>query len=340
LWYRKYIFMFNLLLGQDDFSKKQHIKQAYLAAKAGESQSYFADSEISGWQIFLGQDLFSKPKVYILNECAKSLEKIGTEPPWADLEKTPNQIFLCEEKLDKRSNFSKKLLSQPGVKIVQFDLPHLSQLDDWIINLARELGGKISPEVVALLARKLGRDDFSETRVMGKVVDTQEVFSLWQADAEIRKLLSMADGKEITKEQVQELVHTEIEVDALEITNAIAENDRQGSLALVDAFLQQSSGTDQKAGVIQLTALLAEQFRNIAIIQDFSSRNLTEDQILDKTGWKKGRIFVMKKIAMRFPNSKVWETLIKFEALDEELKTSSTPPRVLFDLILSQLFLK
>ncbi|MCL5009174.1 MAG: hypothetical protein M1400_02420, partial [Patescibacteria group bacterium] len=61
---------------------------------------------------------------------------------------------------------------------------------------------------------------------------------------------------------------------------------------------------------------------------------------LEITGWKPGRLFVVKKIASRFAAPKVWQTLFKLEALDTELKTSSTPPRVLLDLILSQLLMK
>ena len=45
----------------------------------------------------------------------------------------------------------------------------------------------------------------------------------------------------------------------------------------------------------------------------------------------------MKKIAVRFKPKTVLEFLTKLEALDEELKTSSTPPKVLLDLIVSQL---
>jgi DNA polymerase III delta subunit len=46
----------------------------------------------------------------------------------------------------------------------------------------------------------------------------------------------------------------------------------------------------------------------------------------------------MKKIAARFKPQLISETLTKLAALDEELKTSQTPPKVLLDLILSQLF--
>ena len=59
---------------------------------------------------------------------------------------------------------------------------------------------------------------------------------------------------------------------------------------------------------------------------------------LTTTGWKSGRLFVMKKAALRFAPKKIMETLQKLSSLDEELKTSQTPPKVLLDLIISQLF--
>ena len=46
----------------------------------------------------------------------------------------------------------------------------------------------------------------------------------------------------------------------------------------------------------------------------------------------------MKKISDRFDQAKVVETLSKLASLDEEIKTSQMPPRVLLELILGQLF--
>ncbi|MCL5775151.1 MAG: hypothetical protein M1333_02985 [Patescibacteria group bacterium] len=247
---------------------------------------------------------------------------------------------MLEEKLDKRGGLVKKMIGYPGIRIEQFDLPHLRKYDDWIQKRAKLLGGAFSIPAAEALAKKLGRDDFEETKIQGKVIETKEVFSLWQTDAEIRKLLSLASGREVAPEDVENLVHAEVEVDSIAIANAIADNDREKALALVENFLRESAGADQKAGVIQLSALLSEQFRNLAIVQDLASRRMPEAEILEKTGWKPGRLFVMKKIASRFPAQKVWQTLAKLEALDTELKTSSTPPRVLLDLILSQLLLK
>ncbi len=332
--------MLYLLLGQDDFGKRQYLQKAHQESGAGESRVFSAEDENLSWSILTSQDLFSKSKTFILESCFKQLEKQDAEPDISALMQSPNHIFILEEKLDKRIGLSKKLLAAPGVKTVQFDLPHQGSFDAWIMARAKELGGNMSAAAANLLAKKLGRDDFQETKVQGRVVDVREVFSLWQADAEIRKLISLAAGEEIGQAEVEDIVHAEIEVDSIEIANAIADNDRRQALSLVDQFLTQAAGADHKAGVIQLSALLAEQFRNIAAVQDFTARKLPEAKILEITGWKPGRLFVVKKIASRFAAPKVLQTLLKLEALDTELKTSSTPPRVLLDLILSQLLMR
>lgn len=330
--------MLYLLLGQDEFSKRQYIEKARIALAGSEIQFFDADDETVAWSVFLSQDLFAKPKMFILNGCMKALEKQGNELPLPALLKSSNHIFILENKLDKRSALAKRLLSESQVKTVQFDLPHQSEFDKWILSRVEELHGNISQQAARLLAQKLGRDDFEEIRNQGRVVEVKEVFSLWQTDAEIRKLIALAAGREISSDDVEALVSAEIEVDGIEIANALADNQRRQTLELVDRFLKNMAGTDQKTGVIQLCALLAEQFRNLAALRDFLSRRMSEAKILEITGWKPGRLFVLKRVASHFSADKIWQTLNKLEALDEVLKTSSTPPRVVLDLILAQLF--
>jgi DNA polymerase III delta subunit len=102
--------------------------------------------------------------------------------------------------------------------------------------------------------------------------------------------------------------------------------------------LQNFTGADEKTAIIQLNALLSEQFRSIAVAQNFLEEGTSDEQALAQTSWKPGRLFIMKKTAGRFAQKKVLDFLKKLEHLDEELKTSSTPPRVLLDLIVAQLF--
>lgn len=324
-----------MLLGSDDFSKKMHI--AELAKKHRAEVEFFgADGtrpELAG---FFGQDLFARPKIVILENL---LTGYGYSAGLVEkLSASKNIIIFQDTKLDKRLSGNKQWLADKNLEILTFDLPHGTELDNWIIKRVKELGGLIGPAAAGLLGFKLGRDDAKETRFGGKVVAVEEIYNLWQAQAEIQKLISYSSGREITEADVQALASENGEVDVFNLISAIAENRRRETMTLLGRFLAGQSTVDEKGSIIQLNALLSEQFRNVAMVQDFVARKTTDNEILEISGWKSGRLFVIKKIAARFAPDKVRDTLNKLAALDDELKTGSVPPKVLLDLILAQLF--
>jgi DNA polymerase III delta subunit len=332
--------MFTLLLGSDDFSKKGFIDA--LVLDTGADLVMFGEGDgAPKTGSFLETDLFSKPKVFVL-------QNIMPEFSAGEMEKlisSPNHVVVLVKSLDKRKKENKELIANSdasvgaGKKITvkEFVLPHGRELNEWILSRVKFYNGAMSKDAVELLAVRLGRDNGKEIKVAGKIISAEEVFNLWQADGEIRKLMSFAAGAEIGVKEVAELVSENGEVDVFDLTNAIADNQKQKSLELLNRFLKEQTASDEKGAIIQLNALLSEQFRNVAMIQDFLLVKKSEDQILEATGWKSGRLFVIKKIASRFPAKKILDFLNKLSALDEELKTSSTPPRVLLDLIVSQL---
>ncbi len=322
--------MLYLFLGADDFTKKQEIS-SLVKEKGAELVVFGEGEEVPKAGSLIATDLFSKPKVFVLTKLPDldNTEKFTS---------SPNHIIVSVISLDKRKKENKDLLANPKIIVKEFILPHGSELNEWILNRVTELSGKISQDAVNELAKRLGRDEAKETKFGGKVVSVEEVYSLWQADSEIRKLIYLAKDREIAKEDVLELVSESGEVDALQITNALADKNKELSFALINKFLKEQSSSDEKGSLIQLNALLAEQFRNVAMVQDFSAHKTTEAEILEKTGWKSGRLFIMKKIAGRFDQVKVIETLSKLASLDEEMKSSQMPPRVLLDLILAQIF--
>lgn len=326
--------MLILLLGSDDFSKNQYVSS--LASNAGMPVEVFSDAEnLPQAENLASQDLFSKPKIFVLKGLVKKYVDAGIIEKFIS---SKNNIIIIEEKLDKRSTENKALLANKNISIKEFNLPHGEVLDEWIMAHVKKLGGKIESRAASLLAQTLGRDNAKEIKFGGKVVSVEEVYNLWQADSEARKLIAYSGTQGITEEAIKNLVFSNTETDVFELTNAIAENKREKSMVLMQSFLKEQTGSDEKGAIIQLNALLSEQFRNVAMIQSFVSNKTSEDDILDRTGWKSGRLFVIKKIAARFNPKKILELLNKLAALDEELKTSSTPPRVLLDLIISQLF--
>ncbi len=321
-----------LLLGTDDFSKKEFIDS--LVKDKGADLVVFSESDqMPNSGPLLETDLFSKAKVFVL-------QNIMPEFGQADIEKlisSANYVVFSVKSLDKRKKENKELIANPKIATKEFVLPHGRELNNWIAKRAAFYGGVMNKEAVELLAVRLGRDNGKEIKAAGKVVSAEEVFDLWQADSEIRKLIAYKAGEEINETDVRELVSENGEVNVFDLTNALGDNQKQKALELLRRFLQEQTGSDEKGAIIQLNALLSEQFRNVAMIQDFMVAKKSEDEILEITGWKPGRLFVMKKLSSRFPPKKILEFLNKLEALDDELKTSSTPPRVLLDLIVSQL---
>ncbi|MCL5666540.1 MAG: hypothetical protein M1383_02120 [Patescibacteria group bacterium] len=325
--------MISIFLGPDDFTKKEYIKS--LAEKQGAVLEVFRDAENAPRADKLAErDLFAKKKILVLENL---LSKYAADEKMAEkLAGCPNDIIFLEEKLDKRSSANKKILANKFVTTKEFALPHGKNLDKWIMEKVKFYQGKINPKAADLLARKLGRDEALETKFGGKVADVKEVYNLWQADNEVKKLLALSGGGEILENDIEELVVENGEVDVFKIINALADNKKNLALGLVQDFLDSGSG-DEKAKIIQLNALISEQFRNILAVQDLLSRKVMDEEILSRTSWKSGRLYVMKKNAVKFSQVKAKELLAKLEHLDEELKTSATPPRVLLDLILAQM---
>lgn len=326
--------MFTILLGPNDFSKSEYINS--LAQKDKAEVEVFADAEhLPAAQNLAGQDLFSKAKIFVLRGLVKYF---SSEAIVEKLIASKNHVIMVEEKLDKRLSENKYLLAKKSISVQEFALPHGNELNKWIANRATSLGGAISSSALESLAVALGRDDAKETKFGGKVTSVEEIYNLWQADSEIKKLIAYANGREITQDDVKQLSVQNGEVDVFDLTNAIAESQKQKAIELLHKFLLPQSGADEKGAVIQLNALLSEQFRNVAMVQDFLAQKKPEDDILQATGWKSGRLFVIKKIAGKFTPKKVLDFLAKLAALDQELKSSGTPPKVLLDLIIVQLF--
>jgi DNA polymerase III delta subunit len=327
--------MLSFFLGPDDFSKKEYLDKLALESGA-EREIYLAEDEAPEVLHFIEQNLFLKPKLFILDGLFSRLNY--SEKDWDRLIACQNRVAVVEDTLDRRVSQNKKLLSNKAVEVKEFQLPHGKELNVWILQRVKALGRQIAKPAVEALAKRLGRDDFMEMKASGKTIAVKEIFSLWQIKNEIDKLVFFAAGREISEQDVNLLVSENSEISSFEIANAIGEGKKNLALSLVDRFLLQQAAADEKISVMQLNALLAEQFRNVSMVQDFLRRRVPEKGILEKTAWKSGRLFVMKKIARQFTAEKVLTLLGKLYALDEELKTLSTPPKVLLNLILAQLF--
>lgn len=276
----------------------------------------------------LAQDLFSGGQVIVLDGLVTSLLQEKTIPQFAA---SSNHLIFIESTLDKRLKTTKDLLVHPQVSAKEFLAPALEQLPEWLVAQAKARGGVLRRQEATLLLQRLGLSS-ELSGVPGASAD----ISLGRLTQELEKLLMYSNGEAITAEAVEHLVLEEQVVIGLAVSDALVRKDRTRLYCVLNQYYSQTEGGDETTRTLQLVGLLAEQFRSLLLLQDALHKRLSEGDIVALTGWKPGRIFVLKKHVSAFRPETLRGMLSKLESLDLELKTTNTPARVVLELILAQ----
>ncbi len=313
--------MITLLLGTDALAKKQHIKLAANQRNA-EIQIFSEGAALPSLDGLFEQQLFGVPKVVVLERVWKQLDPVELLDKLGD--KSSASLFVLEDSLDKRKKVNQEFLNDSRVKVLQLDSPlGTNAASDWIINYCKEKGIAIELRASQSLSRAL-------------VLDEDSVLDVVRAQNEIEKLKHFASGKSITAEMVGELVVSVSGVDIFALLNAIATKNRKQALILLQNYFDTETA-DEKANAIKVAALLSDQFRSLLIVVDSNERRMPDEAILEITGWKSGRLYIMKKLSRNFTAQQLKQALSKLENLDRELKTGSMPPHVVLDLIIADM---
>ncbi len=317
--------MLYLYLGKDTFSKTRALQGLKDTLSADISRISSADGVLNLSEL-LEPTLFGSARIFVLENLIGQLD---VESDAARLAKSPHAIILWEDSLDKRKKSTTQWLKHPDIKVEEFDPPQGNELNTWLSHRAKELEVDLDKAVVDYLLQMVLPPP-STNRFAELTVD------LWQIDGELRKLAAYAAGQPITKKIVDDLVTKNTEIEAWDITNALADRNLPQAFLAMEQFFNNDS-LDEKAKTIQLNSMLADQFRNILLVQDFVARKIPDTVILEHTAWKSGRLFIMKKLANKFQMQQLVSILDKLERLDIELKTTTTPGQTILQLILVQL---
>jgi DNA polymerase III delta subunit len=320
--------MLYLLHGSDDYSRSQYIHQ--LVSRTGlprvDYSTENAPRSVDDLQV---QDLFSGGQVIVLEGVAAKLLALDVIE---SLAKSANHIVFVETDLDRRTKVAKDLLADKRVQSQEFAVPGPEQLPKWVSERARELGAKIDDAATRFLLQRLGYID----PVGGLTMALREP-SLLRLSQELSKLATYAADKSITVEMVRELVTDDRQVLTLSIADSLGRKNRKELYELLEGYYSDSGSEDETSRTLALVGLLADQFRSQLLVKDAVERRVPENQILSQTGWKSGRLFVVKRLAGNFTNQQLRDALSKLESLDIELKSTTTPPRVVLELILAQM---
>lgn len=308
--------MLKILVGKDLFAKQAFI-DSELVKFAGELVKYQPQDQLPTLESLGGANLFGGASCYVFVDCLHSYELEALQRVASN--HTP--VYFLEDSMDKRLAKTKQLLKL-GV-IDEFSAPKKEGAKLWIIAHAESLGIKIQPSAAGELANRL----------MGETKDELDVL---RAHNELLKLSSYANDEAVSMAMVQELTPEDSAIDIFALINALGSKNKSLAIRLLQNYFD-SSGEDQKVLSIRLVSLLADQMRSLLIAQDLVKQGLSEQQILQVTGWKSGRLFVMKKIGQEFTFIQLKRTLTKLYNLDKELKSSTLPPRIIIDLIVASM---
>ncbi len=310
--------MITVLLGNNSIAKKAHIADSAVKFKA-DLVVLDESSELSGLSRHFEPQLFGAPKIVVLDGAWKNIDAENFIDQVGEC-----QVFIVEENIDKRKKVNTEFLKDSRVLVLNFDAPVGSALSaDWILKFAKEHNIAIEPAAARALATALLENEDSSLNVA-------------RAQNELQKLQSFANGKTITTAMVGELTENITGVDIFALLNAIATKNKKLALQMLEQFFETETA-DEKSNAIKVAALLSDQFRSLLVINDASNRNLPDEKILDLTGWKSGRLYVLKKLSRNFSSGQLKSSLAKLENLDRELKTGSMPPQVILDLIIADI---
>ncbi|HDQ23080.1 MAG TPA: DNA polymerase III subunit delta [Candidatus Uhrbacteria bacterium] len=189
-----------------------------------------------------------------------------------------------------------------------------SELNSWLKKEVESRGGKINNQAINFLAASVGND-------------------LWQMSNEIEKLINYCSQKQIIIADIESLVKNKFDDNIFNLVDAIGNKNKKLALKLM------SDQFNLEADKMYLLSMLIRQFRILLLIKDLQKNNpsLTKD---NATKELKIHPFVAQKALQQARNFTFEQLKLIYQALlgiDFKIKTSTTKPRLLFDLLIAQI---
>ncbi len=152
---------------------------------------------------------------------------------------------------------------------------------------------------------------------------------LQRVDNEITKLSWYANGKEVTKEEVGELLFTGEEKDIFQFLDAIGT--REGEAA---ETLKKLLGGMEEPG--KIFYMLANHIRSLLVIKSMTEQGFTEKEISARTGQFEWLVKKKKRQAANFSETELIHTLHDLHQEDFLIKRGKTTPKTtLYKITLS-----
>ncbi len=313
--------MITILLNNNIIEKKLFLEGEIKVQKL-DLNKFSLDSDIPNLQDLGTAMLFGNKQAYAFDGLISKLDLSKLLELHQDSE---TQIYILEGSLDKRKKENKELLSNKKIRVLEFPSPTENEIMPWLEKRLVIYGLKLEPQAGQYLAEA--------------VITVSGSFDVLRLESELQKLssfaISLPDKRAVNLEEVTSLVFSPSNIDIWEVLDYVASSNKPQALKFLDKY-QLSQQTDGKGAAISLVALLSEQFRSLLLVKTAISEGIPEQQILEDTGWKPGRLFVVKKKLNNFTDKQIKVMLQKLESLDKELKTGNLPYESALAVIFAQ----
>ena len=173
----------------------------------------------------------------------------------------------------------------------------------------------LDPETIrAIVVNKLAKNGI---KIEGNAVKTLIDFTngdMTFIDQEMKKLIAFAqESKQIKEKDVLDLVHKNIEYSVFELSNAVADKNREKALALLDLMIA------NKESPQNLLGMLLANFRRMFYVSVSKESNAV---LANALGVKEYSIKIAKRLALKFTPKKLKKILDIGGQIDFDIKNS------------------
>jgi len=256
-------------------------------------------------QLFIIKNLATKGKKEIQKKVAEIIN---------NLSEFAQHIIFVEQETVSPENPIFKVVKEKG-KIKELKLLHGESLRKWILEKIKEKGIKIKVDALDLLMVLVGNN-------------------LFEMENEIEKLYLYCQEKEkqiIEKEDVENLCGWYFDVNIFQLVDAVGERNAKKTITTLLKLL------DQGEDPLSILGMLGYQFKNLLIVKSLVKRDLSEKEIIQKTGLHP---FVVKKTinqASYFAEEELKEIYKNLLNIDLEIKTGVVSPQLALQIFLISL---
>lgn len=250
------------------------------------------------------QPFLSKKKLVVIRKPGTNKEYVEKLQYILGRVAESNDLLIFEPKIDKRSSYFKQL-KQAG-EFLEYSQADVRDLPNWLVALAKELGGQLRPSDARLLVDRVGTNQQLLAR-------------------EIEKLVTY--NAQITRENIEQLCEPTPQSTVFQLLDAAFDGDKKRAIELY------KDQRKQRVEPLVIVGMLAWQLHLLAIVKmagDKDANSIAKDAkanpyVIQKT----------KRIASKLTIGQVRSLIREVADIDKQLKSTAVDA----DTVLSNLII-